>query len=239
MPPAARSPFYLWAAGGFLLVILAGFFTTYLRPVWRGEFHGGAVFHVHGALLLAWALLVTAQAWLVNRRNLPLHRSLGVLSLALVPSIVVSTVTVALVAMQRDLPALGEVAVSSVLGSITSPLIFASLVAAALVHRRRPEYHKRLMLLASVALLWPAFFRLRHYFPSVPRPDLVFGVVASQLVVVAAMAADRLRHGRVHPVYLWVGIPFIAEAFAETLLFDSAGWRVVARAVVGLFVELP
>ena len=55
------------------------------------------------------------------------------------------------------------------------PMMFAILVAAAIVYRRRPEFHKRLMLLAMIAIIWPAFFRFRHYFPQSLIPKLFLG----------------------------------------------------------------
>ncbi|MBX3480825.1 MAG: hypothetical protein KF842_10510 [Caulobacter sp.] len=61
-----------------------------------------------------------------------------------------------------------------------------------------------------------------------PRPDLWFGVVCADSLTLLAMLRDRLVLGRVHPVYLWVGTAVIAETATEALLFDSAGWRVVA-----------
>ena len=111
---------------------------------------------------------------------------------------------------------------------------FTALVAAGLLNRHRPEVHKRLMLLATLLVLWPAWFRFRHFFPSVPRPDQWFGVVCADGLILLAMLRDRLVLGRVHPVYLWVGTVVIVETATEALLFDSAGWRVVAWAVWGV-----
>ena len=62
-----------------------------------------------------------------------------------------------------------------------------------------------------------------------PRPDLWFGVVCADSLIVLAMLRDRPALGRVHPVYLWVGTAVIVETVTEALLFDSAGWRVVAE----------
>ena len=132
----------------------------------------------------------------------------------------------------------GEIAFSSLLGSFTSSLIFSALFAAGLVYRRQPDFHKRLMLLATLAIMWPAFFRLRHYFPGVPRPDIWFGFVLGQVVpVTLAMVHDKLTLGRMHPVYRTVGVILIAEAAAEVLLFDSAGWRVAAHWLAAPFLR--
>lgn len=164
---------------------------------------------------------------------------MGALAGIVAPGVVVSTMAMGVFAMRRDLQAgLGELATSSMLGTFTSPLIVFALVAAAPVQRRQPETHKRLMLLATASILWPAFFHFRHYFPQVPRPDWVFGFLPQQLFIVAAMLADKLRLGRVHPVYWWVGIPFMIEAAFENWYFDSPGWRVIAHWLAGWFVEL-
>ena len=226
---------------GFALLVLAsaliGFFTTYIRPVWRGEFHGPWLAHVHGALLGLWLLVFLAQTLLVRARRVATHRTLGWVGVALVPLVAVSTFAMGVFAMRRDLAAgLGELATSTLLGTLTSPLIFAGLVCAAVLNRRNSEAHKRLMLLALLAITWPAFFRFRHYFPGVPRPDIWFALLLPQALLVLAMLHDKLRLGHVHRVYWTVGLAFMAEAVAETLLFDSPGWRVLAHAVAAPFL---
>lgn len=85
------------------------------------------------------------------------------------------------------------------------------------------------MLLATIAVLWPAWFRFRHFFPSVPFPEVVFAIVAADSLVLLAMWHDWRTTGRVHPVYAWVGTALIADHVIESALFDSAGWRVVAH----------
>lgn len=236
----SRPRFFLWAGMAALAAVLVGFFRTFLLPSWQGSFHGPAVVYVHGAFVLAWILLFLSQAWWIQSGRFPRHRALGALSGLVAPGVVASTMAMGVFAMRRDLQAgQGELAMSSLVGAITSPLLFFALVAAALAYRQRPDIHKRLMLLATVAILWPAFFRFRHYFPQVPRPEWVFGFLLPQLFVLVAMLADKLREGRVHPLYWWVGLPFILEAALEIWYFDSPGWRVVAHWLAGFFVEIP
>lgn len=228
----SRTLIFLWAGLAALAAAAIGFLRTFLLPSWQGTFHGPVVVYVHGAFVLGWLLLFATQAALVQQRRVALHRRLGLLSIVVAPGVVATTIAMGAFAMKRDLAfGLGELATSLLLGSITSPLIFAALVAAGLAWRRKPDVHKRLMLMATIAILWPAFFRFRHYFPDVPRPEWVFGFLLPQLMLAAVVLADRLRFGHVHPVYLWVGLPFVAEAALETWLFDSPGWRVVAHAL--------
>jgi hypothetical protein len=240
MSGQVRPRYFLWAGWAALAVVAIGFFRTFLLPTWQGSFHGPMVVYVHGGFVLAWILLFITQTWWIRSRQLSRHRALGLLSVLVAPGVVASTMAIGVFSMRRDLQAgLGEMATSSLLGTFTSPLVFFALVAAALAQRRKPDIHKRLMFMATVAILWPAFFRFRHYFPSVEQPEWVFGFLLPQLFLATAMLADKLRDGRVHPVYWWVGLPFIIEAALENWYFDSPGWRVVAHWLAGWFVLLP
>jgi hypothetical protein len=232
-----RTRLFLGAGLAALAAAAIGFFRTFLWPSIQGAFHGPTVVYVHGAFVLAWLLLFATQAALVQSRRTPRHRRLGLLAMLVAPGVVVSTMAMGVVAMHRDLQAgMGELAMSLMLGTFTSPLVFLALVAAGLATRRRPDVHKRLMLMATVAILWPAFFRFRHYFPGVPHPEWVFGFALPQVFLAIVAWLDRLKSGRLHPVYLWVGIPFVVEAALETWLLDSPGWRVVARWLAGWFL---
>lgn len=234
----SRTRFFLCFALAAVAAAMIGFFTTFTRPVWRGEFHGPVLAYVHGAFVLGWLLLFLTQSLLVQTGRVARHRVIGWAGLALVPGIVLTTMGMGVFALRRDLAAGGgEMEISFLVGSFTSPLIFAALFVAALAWRRRPDFHKRLMLLATVAILWPAFFRFRHYFPSVPRPDIWFAFVLPQVPIVLAMLHDKLTLGRVHVVYWTVGLAVIAEAAAELLLFDGPAWRVIAHWLAGFFLR--
>src|SRR5690606_31908470 len=124
---------------------------------------------------------------------------------------------------------LGQTAISGIMGSCTSGIIFFALVIAGLLNRNNAAAHKRLMLLATIVVLWPAWFRFRHYFPSVPRPDIWFAVVLADSLIVIAIIRDKLAYGKIHPVLLYVGLFIIAEHIFEVIMFDSEGWRVVAN----------
>lgn len=238
LPAGSRDPFRADRTGRFhvgmawlaLGVAVVGFLPTFFLPLARGAFGAPPVVYAHGALLFAWLVLYVVQVTLVRRRRTHAHRRLGVAALALAPAIVGSGIAVGVFAMRRDVAAGGgEAAVSSLVGVVTALLIFGALVAAALLYRRRSDFHKRLMLLATISILWPATFRFRHFFPSVPHPEIVFALILPDALVLAAMLRDRLAVGRVHPVYLLAGLGLIAEHVTEAALFDTPGWRAVAH----------
>lgn len=211
------SYFYRGAALFAIAVATAGFYLTYLQPITAGKFKGPTEAHLHGALLAAWLLLVAVQSFL-----LPGHRRLGWLAAFLAPAIAASTVALGVAATRRDLAAKVDIGMA---GNVTTPLLFMSCVLGALAMRRRPQWHKRLILIATVVVLWPAWFRWRHFLPWVPRPDLWLGLAATQLPMVLAMVRDHVHFGAIHPAYRWVGLPVIAEQAFEALMFGSSVWN--------------
>ena len=87
------------------------------------------------------------------------------------------------------------------------------------------------MLLATIVVLWPAWFRFRHYFPSVQRPEIWFGVVLADSFIMIAWIKDKLVKGKVHPVLGYIGFLIITENIFEVLLFDSNLWRAIANII--------
>lgn len=232
-----KSRYFLVAACLALAVTVVGFFKTFILPSARGTFSAPAVIYLHGALLFLWSALFVTQTALVRVRKPKLHMRLGYLSLVLIPGIIISTAAAGVFVMKRDLAGGGgQTAVSSLVGNFTTPIVFAVLAGAGIAYRRRLEIHKRLMLLAMIAIIWPAFFRFRHYFPSIASAELVFASVLPNSMVLAAMLWEKLTIGRVHAVYFTAGLGLIAENFTEYCLFDSAGWRVIANWLAGFFL---
>ena len=203
-----------------LVVAFAGFFLTYVKPMAQGRFEGPAGAHLHGALLASWLILVAIQSFL-----LPSHRWLGWIAVALAPAIAASTIAIGVAATRRDL---AQGIVVGMAGNVTTSLVFCGLIGAALIFRRKPQWHKRLILIATVVLLWPAWFRWRHFLPWVPRPDLTLGLVAANAPILIAMLRDWRLFGAIHPAYLRVGIPVIAWETFEALAFGTPAWTEVS-----------
>jgi hypothetical protein len=215
-----------------LFAICVGFGRTYAAPLMRGTFAGPRILHVHGAFAVAWVLLFVAQPLLVRWRAMRTHRVLGYIGVPLALGIAVTMVPAGLYQAIRDTDAGGEpAATSSLLGVFTSAFLFVTLVAAGVLARRDREAHPRWLLLATLLVIWPAWFRFRHWFPQVQRPDIWFGVVLAMTWVVVAMIRDRVVRGAVHPVLLFAGGALILEQGFEVLAFDTPSWRAMAVAL--------
>lgn len=231
---APQSRFFLGVAVYALLVSLAGFGKTFFLPLATGQGAFHWVVMVHGAAFFAWMVLFTVQAALVPAGQWRLHRRLGLASIPLALAMVASCIAVGALLAKRELAGLAQNGgVDGFMGVVGAMAVFALLYAAALLQRHRPEVHKRLMFLAMVAILWPAWFRFRHYFPDVPRPEITFGLLASDAVIAVAMLRDRLRFGRVHPVLLYGGTALFLEHVLELALFGTPAWRALSLWLLG------
>lgn len=223
------TPFYLGFALVGLVVIALGFSVTYVLPMARRTFSAPWFVHLHGAAALGWIFLLIAQAKLVRWRRTPMHRRVGQLALPLALLVWASGIATAVWAAHRDLPEQGTAATSSLAGAVSGLTLYLLLVIAAVATRHRPDWHKRLVILATIQVLWPAFFRLRHLFPAVPHPDVWFALVMAYSPILIAALRDRRRYGRIHPVWLFVGPALVIEQSVEFAFFDQGLLRLIGQ----------
>ena len=104
-------------------------------------------------------------------------------------------------------------------------LAFAILAGTGIFQRRHSETHKRLMLLATIAILTPAIARM-HFIGS-GGPLVAIG--GTCLFVVTCMIYDRVAHGRVHPAFLWGGLFAMLSLPARFALGRTDAWLSIAQ----------
>lgn len=222
--------FYLGFGLTALAAIAIGFSTTYFIPMARRSFSAPAFVHLHGSLCLSWVVLFIAQTLLVRSRQTPLHRKVGMAAIPIAIGILISGMATALWATRRDIATI-DTAPANMIGTLTSLSIFAGFVISAVMMRRRPDWHKRLMMLATIVVLWPAYFRFRHLLPFVPRPDIWLALVLADVPILVAALRDRLVYGQVHPVWLIFGSLLFIEQGLEVALFATGFWQGLGSAI--------
>ena len=101
--------------------------------------------------------------------------------------------------------------------------------------RRRPEVHKRLLLLATVGALMPA--ALAHiighwpYLREIQAPIILVPLV---ILLFAGAVHDRLSQGRIHPVSLWVALAlFVWANLRAVVIGPSDTWHRFAAWLIG------
>lgn len=227
---SGKSKFFLIMGIVGLIAIFVGFSKPFIIPVAQQTFEAPLSIYIHGALSLAWVLFFTIQSSLIHVKNYKLHIRMGFAGIFLALATSLSLHPVAKFVVERDLRlGLGEMAYSNSISLLTTGLMFLLLVGFAIYYRRERTIHKRLLLLATIVLLWPAWFRFRHFFPNVPRPEIWFGLVLSDSLIIIAWIWDKISNKKVHPALLYPGIAIIVEQTIEVFLYDSPIWRTVGK----------
>lgn len=226
---AARG-FYIFEAVLMTAIVLAGFWPFY-RDLPGGTVPRHPVLYLHGAVFTGWLALLLSQVVLVYRRQVPAHRRLGRIGGAYAALVLLMGVAVTVMAPVEHVRA-GRWTLDAAAGFLVLPIgdlmLFGGFFAWGMVARRVPATHKRLMLLASNALIFPGVARLLDG-AVVPMLALWF------LPIVLAMAFDRLTLGRVHRVY-WLGCAAMLVAFARVALIESEAWLKIGRPLLSAFL---
>ena len=188
--------------------------------------------HLHGAVMTSWIVLFAVQAALVRRRSLPLHRTLGVASIALVVAMVPLGIATDLLAIRRDAVPPFFTPETVFAADVCDVLLFAGLYTWALLWRHRRDWHKRLLLSATVLLSWPAIGRLHplwHFGLAMIIPLSIAVLIGLALM---GPAHDLMTRRRVHPAYLWG----LACATALMPLYTVLATTPTTRAIVHEFL---
>lgn len=232
-----KSKFFLVLGFIGLFAVLAGFLKTFIVPVSKGDFKAPTIIFIHGFFAAAWVVLFVVQSFLIQKNKYKTHMTLGYLGLVIALGAGLTIIPAGFEQVKRELGlGFGEIAISGIVGVFTTAIMYLSLVAMGLWYRKNGAAHKRLMALATLVLLWPAWFRFRHYFPSVPRPDIWFAVVLADSFIILGILWDKWTNKKVHWTFLYLGLLIIAEHVFEVLTFDSELWRWIANCLYNLFI---
>jgi len=214
---AGREPLARALVALVLVILFAGFAQNFYLRAWLGSRPLTPLAYLHGAAMTAWVLLFLLQMGLIAGGRPALHRRLGRYGAALALALVVLGVVTIAAAEQRhhETGSVGRSLAVFVAYDGLSILLFGTLAGWAIAARNRPASHRRLMLMAMVALLPPAFGRLLAH----GMPDHVeIAVLAAMTGIVAAcLLLDRRRTGRVQRV-LWVAGAAVVAVNVATCL---------------------
>jgi uncharacterized membrane protein YozB (DUF420 family) len=222
---AARPRFFGLMALFCAVVVFIGFAPSfYLRP-FSDRPSLSLTVQLHGLAFTLWIVLFLAQSWLVRQRRIHLHRILGTAGAALAVMLIVMAMAVAIPNARQFIVSghrpLGYSPEQFLFLQIGDMVQFAIFVALAVILRRPPEAHKRLMLLATLTIIAPAIGRM-------PLPPMVKFAVP-MIAVLGCMAFDLVRQRRIHPAFLWGGIAFIVAAPARVMIGATSGWARIAH----------
>ena len=226
---ASDRRFYTGVAIGTALIIFAGFAQTYyLKGLFRTP-PLRPLLHIHGLIMTTWFVLFFVQVRLVAAHRTDLHRRLGVAGAVVAGLVLVVGTAVAL--SQGHLHLIkNETSSEPPLIFLTIPLggllLFGTFVATAIFLRRRPDYHKRLMVLSCLSILPPGIDRLPLYFIENAERLTLFGL--NDLCVVICVAYDAFKSRRLHPAWVWGGAMFLTLQILTLLVRNTSLWLRIA-----------
>ena len=227
---SAEHWFYSGMAALLAVVMFAGFAPSYYlhgdAPLDVGTYLDlpaqpiRALFLLHGAVFSAWFVLQLAQSLLVAGRRLALHKWLGQAALVLAPLMVIVGMLVVFYTTRHVFHGETQPTARSAAFPLALLTWFSGFVIAGLSLRKRPQAHKRLMLLASIAIIAPAVGRIEM----LPYPDWLptwwnWAIPFAAPLIVWDLATTR----RLHPATL-IGVPALVLMFPAVVWIRSMVW---------------
>jgi hypothetical protein len=230
-PATGDERFFLHAAIVMALIVVAGF--SFHLAMGRSTFAAPLRVHAHAIVFMGWVAIYVVQNVLVASNRIALHRRLGWLAAAwMVPMIVLGCLaTVGMVRAGR-VPFFFRPQQFLVFDPMML-FTFVGLTTAAIVLRRRTEWHRRLHFCGMSMLLLPAVSRL------LPSPllqpwawEVTFALCLTFPIV--GMWSDVRRSGRAHPAWRWGIAAMLAGAvLIEAITYSPIGAAVYREVTVG------
>lgn len=216
--------FYSGMAVAILITVFAGFSRTfYLRPYFPQAQQLIPLLVLHGIVFSSWIVLFITQVTLVATKRTRTHMKLGIAGGVLaVLMVVIGTVTAIVRAKGAVSPIPGVNPLSFLTIPLGDMLVFGILVGAAFYFRRKPDIHKRLMLLATIGILPAAVARLPFDFIMRGGPLVFFGL--SDLFILPVLIYDVVTRRRPHRATLVAGLLIVASHPLRMIIGGTHAW---------------
>jgi hypothetical protein len=219
--------FFSISAGLMLGTVFAGFAQSYyLAGVFRAPLPSLTI-HLHGAAFTCWILLLVTQTSLVASGQVNIHRRLGIAGFLLACLMVVLGVLAATDTLVREAGPPGRDPRVFYIVPLTDMLIFATLIFFAWRMRTNAAAHKRLILIATTALLIAAVAR---WPVAIVHRNPLRAAIATWVFLLGLAVYDYWSTRKLHRVTIWasaflITIEMVRIPIARTALWHSfATW---------------
>ncbi len=223
--------FYTGIALAIAITVFAGFAPSYFLRAYYQPTPLAGLLHLHGLIFTGWILLFMGQSTLVAAGRTALHRRLGVAGAVLAALVVVVGTTTAVMGAAQGHGPPGVPPLSFMAVPFFDMVVFAGLAATGLWYRRRSDIHKRLLTLATIALLGAPIARLPFGAAMVGIPGVF---LMADLFVVACIAYDLVTLRRVHPATIWGGLAIVLSQPIRLAISGTGLWLGFAGWITGV-----
>ena len=216
-----------------LLILAVGFAKSYYLKNWFGTPALTTLLQWHGAVMTAWFILFAVQIGLVEIRQVRWHRRFGVFGIVVAGAVILLGGDVSWTAAVREtLKHAHDAPFFLILFGFEIFFLlptFAVLVGTAIAYRRRRDIHKRLMLMATLALLGPPLVRVPLGFL---QGNIVNSLLVIDLIVLSCVIVDSLYNRRLHPAFAWGGFLVVVGQHIAFFCFANETWVRIATNLV-------
>lgn len=229
--PSAVALAMLWAG------MIAGFALD--APRYFHQVPLPLLLHIHGAIFALWMVLLTFQVLFVLKGRLKWHRWLGWTALGWAGLMALFGPWASLVHFVLKLQR-GNLDCRFLAVNLADMIAFLGLLAWGVAARRRPAVHRRMMILATVALADPGFSRITdHVFqePTTTLPWFLDTFCGNILIIGVLLGWDAWRGRLLRPVVLASAGMLALFMLASALQFWPP-WRPFSLRLVQSFAQL-
>src|SRR5579863_8843157 len=152
--------FHLTMMIAITAIVLYGFSHTAGAEIVHPAQDQPFILYVHVAAYTSWLLVLVTQTALIWTRNARLHRTLGWFAAGFAVGMVVIGLATTVIMGKVQVQRLGPDAGMFIFRPLEDIIFFATAFALAIHWRKRPNFHRRLIVLAACALTPPAISRI-------------------------------------------------------------------------------
>ena len=226
--------FYFLMSLAIATIVVSGFSLTIGSRLFHAKVKPPALLWVHGAVFFGWIGLFMVQSALVRTRKVKLHKSLGWFFAGFGAAIPVLGIVITRVMSRFEISALHYDATERALFlpiPLQDMLAFTVVFGLAVLWRRRPEHHRRLMLVAACVLTAAAWGRMSAP-TNVPYISFYCGVDG---LILMGVLRDLVVNRRVHAVYLWCLPPLLLLQLGAIAISNNptSWWIPIGKAFIG------
>jgi hypothetical protein len=210
------------------VIVVWGFSRTIDQSLFHAAIPRPFLLWVHGLAFSGWVAFFIFQSALVRTRHVKWHRFFGWFGVALGAAMVPLGVAIAVIMNRFDAVQLHQSDPTFLSVPFFDMLAFPIFVSLAVYWRRKPELHRRLLLIATCCLLDAPFAR----FDFVLNNSLLF--VFPDLVILLGVIRDLIVNRRIHTVYLAALPPLMLAQGAAIYLWrgSPAWWLRITQAIL-------
>jgi hypothetical protein len=222
--------FYFFMSLLIAVVVVCGFSRTVDQNLIHPALPRPFLLYIHAAVFSGWVVFFILQSTLVRTHNVRWHRRIGWFGVALGVAIPVLGISTAITMARFNILHFHSTsAASDLMIPLFDIVAFTSTFALAIYWRKKPEFHRRLMLVATCALTAAAFGR----FPPHLLPPVVF-YAGVDLLILFGVARDLIVNRRIHQVYICALPAFILGQVVVmyTNVHELSYWLKIADAIL-------